>query len=264
MTDKVNGAVNAGEFLTGNMDFFTVVTLVPVGVTNVTTPVVDLPGYQTYVNTAVWTTVNVIDGTGTSQPYATLNAYLDAFYKQLNLNNLLATFGGRANPVAVSVNTLTGNIPGTSTPINASTGSASTLFAYYNLYNNIATPTQVFGSNYTTGKTFYTIHLATEHTLLWTAGLNANFSTTVAADETNLNGYKLLSDNATYGGLDGVVAYDLQSSQALDDSAQGSDTTNYYYLKNGVQPYVSTWNASSSTETNTLAAQGYVLNVKGV
>jgi hypothetical protein len=261
MTDKVNGAVNAGEFLTGNMDFFTVTTIVPLGVTNVTTPVVDLLGYQTYTNTGVWTTVNVIDGTGTSQSYATLNAYLDAFYKQLNLNNLLAAFGARANPVAVSVNTLSGNIPGTGTAINAHT---TTLFAYYNLYNNIATPTQVFGNVYTTGATFYSAHLATEHTLSWAAGLNANFSTTVAADNTNLNGYELLASNSTYGGLDGLVAYDLQSSQVLSGSAQGSDATNYYFEKNGVQPYVSTFSASSFELTNTLAAQGYVLNVKGV
>lgn len=260
MTDKVNGAVNAGEFLTGNMDFFTVVTVIPVGVTNVTTPVVDLPGYQTYVNTGVWTTVNVIDGTGTSQAYATLNAYLDAFYKQLNLNNLIATFGGRANPVAVSVNSFSGNIPGTATAYSGQ----GTVWAYYNLYNNIATPTQVFGSAYTTGKTFYTIHMATEKNLLWTAGLNANFSSTVAADETNANGYKLLADNTLYGGLDTVVAYDLQSTQVLSDSAQGSDANNYYYVKNGVQPYVSTWNASNGTNCNVLAAQGYFLNVKGI
>ena len=39
MTDKVNGGVYAGEFLTGNMDFFSFATLVPVGQTNVDTPV---------------------------------------------------------------------------------------------------------------------------------------------------------------------------------------------------------------------------------
>jgi hypothetical protein len=260
MTDKVNGAVNAGEFLTGNMDFFTVVTLVPVGLTNVTTPVVDLPGYQTYVNTGVWTTVNVIDGTGTSQPYATLNAYLDAFYKQLNLNNLVQSFSFRANPVAVSVNSFSGNIPGTSTAYSGQ----GTVWSFYNLYNNKGTPDQVFGSQYTTGKTFYSIHFATEHTLLWTAGINDNFATGSAADETNANGYQFLSSNAMNGGLDGVVAYDLQSTQVLDDSSQGSNATNYYYLKNGVQPYVSTWNASSATETNTLAAQGYFLNVSRI
>lgn len=260
MTDRVNGGVNAGEFLTGNMDFFTVVTVIPVGVTNVITPVVDLPTYNDYINTAVWTTVNVVDGTGTSQAYSTLNLYLDAFYKQLNLNNLIATFGARANPVAVSVNSFGGNIPGTSTAYSGQ----GTVWAAYNLYSNKASVDSVFGSAYTTGKTFYTIHMATEKTLLWTAGNNANYSTSVATDETNLNGYKLLSNNMTFGGLDGIVAYDLQSTQVLTDSAQGSDSTNFYFVKNGVQPFVSTWDASDATNTNVLAAQGYYLNVAGV
>ena len=260
MTDRVNGSTFAGEFLTGNMDFFTLLTIVPVAQTNVTTPVVDLPSYQTYASTGVWTTVSVTDSTGTATSYATLNAYLDAFYKQLNLDNLIRTFAGRANPVAISVNSLSGNIPGTATAIN---GNTSTLWAYYNLYNNIATPTQVFGSDYTTGKTYYSVHVATEKTLLWTAGTNSNYSTSVASDNTNAQGYNILSSNTTYGGFDGLVAYDLQSSQVIG-GAQGSDATNYYYLKNTVQPYVATWSTSSATTTNTMAAQGFVLNVKGV
>lgn len=261
MTDRVNGSTFAGEFLTGNMDFFTLLTIVPVGQTNVVTPVVDLPSYQTFASTGVWTTVTVTDSTGTATSYATLNAYLDAFYKQLNLDNLIRTFAGRANPVAISVNSLSGNIPGTATPINANT---STLWAYYNLYNNIASPTQVFGSDYTTGKTFYSIHVATEKTLLWTAGTNSNYSTTTASNNTNAEGYNLLASNSLYQGLDGLTAYDTQSAQVLSGSAQGSDATNYYYLKNTVQPYVTTWNTSSATLTNTMAAQGFVLNVKGV
>ena len=251
MTDRVNGSTFAGEFLTGNMDFFTLLTIVPVGQTNVVTPVVDLRSYQTFASTGVWTATS----------YATLNAYLDAFYKQLNLDNLIRTFAGRANPVAISVNSLSGNIPGTATPINANT---STLWAYYNLYNNIASPTQVFGSDYTTGKTFYSIHVATEKTLLWTAGTNSNFSTSTAADNTNAQGYNILASNSLYQGLDGLTAYDTQSAQVLSGSAQGSDATNYYYLKNTVQPYVTTWNTSSASLANTMAAQGFVLNTAGV
>ena len=261
MTDRVNGSTFAGEFLTGNMDFFTLLTIVPVGQTNVVTPVVDLPSYQTFASTGVWTTVTVTDSTGTATSYATLNAYLDAFYKQLNLDNLIRTFAGRANPVAISVNSLSGNIPGTATPINANT---STLWAYYNLYNNIASPTQVFGSDYTTGKTFYSIHVATEKTLLWTAGTNSNYSTTTASNNTNAEGYNLLASNSLYQGLDGLTAYDTQSAQVLSGSAQGSDATNYYYLKNTVQPYVTTWNTSSASLANTMAAQGFVLNTAGV
>lgn len=261
MTDRVNGSTFAGEFLTGNMDFFTLLTIVPVAQTNVDTPVVDLPSYQTYASTGVWTTVSVTDSTGVTTSYATLNAYLDAFYKQTNLDNLIRTFSIRANPVAISVNSLTGNIPGTATAINANT---TTLWAFYGLYNNIATPTQVFGSAYTTGKTFYSIHVATEKSLLWTAGTNSNFSTSTAADNTNAQGYNILASNSLYQGLDGLTAYDTQSAQVLSGSAQGSDATNYYYLKNTVQPYVTTWNTSSASLTNTLAAQGFVLNTVGV
>ena len=261
MTDRVNGSTFAGEFLTGNMDFFTLLTIVPVAQTNVDTPVVDLPSYQTYASTGVWTTVSVTDSTGVTTSYATLNAYLDAFYKQTNLDNLIRTFSIRANPVAISVNSLTGNIPGTATAINANT---TTLWAFYGLYNNIATPTQVFGSAYTTGKTFYSIHVATEKSLLWTAGTNSNFSTSTAADNTNAQGYNILASNSLYQGLDGLTAYDTQSAQVLSGSAQGSDATNYYFLKNTVQPYVTTWSTSSATTTNTLAAQGFVLNTVGV
>ena len=261
MTDRVKGSTFAGEFLTGNMDFFTLLTIVPVAQTNVDTPVVDLPSYQTYASTGVWTTVSVTDSTGVTTSYATLNAYLDAFYKQTNLDNLIRTFSIRANPVAISVNSLTGNIPGTATAINANT---TTLWAFYGLYNNIATPTQVFGSAYTTGKTFYSIHVATEKSLLWTAGTNSNFSTSTAADNTNAQGYNILASNSLYQGLDGLTAYDTQSAQVLSGSAQGSDATNYYYLKNTVQPYVTTWNTSSASLTNTLAAQGFVLNTVGV
>ncbi len=268
MTDRVNGSTFAGEFLTGNMDFFTLFTIVPVGQTNVVTPVVDLPSYQTYASTGVWTTVSVTDSSGTATSYATLNAYLDAFYKQLNLDNLIRTFAGRANPVAISVNTMGGTagtsagyIPGTTTNIIAS---STTLWAFYGLYNNIATPTQVFGSAYGTGKTFYSVHVATEKTLLWTAGTNSNFSTSTAADNTNAQGYNILASNSLYQGLDGLTAYDTQSAQVLSNSALSTNATNYYYLKNGVQPWLNTWNTSDATYTNTMAAQGFVLNTAGV
>jgi hypothetical protein len=73
-----------------------------------------------------------------------------------------------------------------------------------------------------------------------------------------------LASNSSYQGLDGLTAYDTQSAQVLSGSAQGSDATNYYYLKNTVQPFVTTWSTSSITITNTMAAQGFVLNTVGV
>lgn len=271
MTDRVNGGVSAGEFLTGNMDFFTVLTLVPTYQTNVVTPVVDLPGYQVLANTGVWTNVAVADVTGTVQTYSSLSTYLDAFYKQLNLNNLIGTFSARANPVAISVNTFTGNIPGTATPLNANT---STLWAAYNLYNNVSpTPTQVFGSSYTTGAVYYSVHIATEKSLAWVNYPYGNFdyptdgqkiigvAGSTTADNSNLNGYSLLSNNtaAAGGGLDTLVAYDTNGSQVIGGT-QGSNASNFYYLKNTVQPYVATWSTSSATLCNTLACDGFVLN----
>jgi len=264
MTNKINGAVNAGEFLTGNMDFFTVATVVPCYPTNVTTPVVDLLGYQTYVNTGVWTNVTVIDGTGAPVTYTSLAGaggfgYLDAFYKQLNLNNLIAAFSQRANPVAVSVNTLSGDIPGTSTDLNFYTNTL--FFAYYGLWNNLGTPSHIMGSAYTTDKTAYVVKFATEHNLLWTAGTVDNFATGSATDGSNAKGYLFLD------ALNGVIAYDLQSSDRfLNASSQSSITAinSPYATTNTAAPYVTTWNSSDATKCNTLAGQGYYLGVAGL
>jgi len=239
MTDMVNGAVRAGEFLTGNMDWFSFATIVPVGQTNVTTPVVDLPGYQAYVTLGSWVNVTVVDGTGTAQTYSTLNSYLDAFYMQRNLNSLISTFAGRANPVAVSVKTLPTSINGTA--INAHT---SVYFGQAGYLNG--TGTSVFGSAYTTGKTIYIVNLATEKTLLWSG----------TGDGTNANGYNILASNSI-GGLDGLAVYDTQSAQVLADSTQSS--TDPFATKNTVAPYVGSWETSNATNANTMAVVGFNL-----
>jgi hypothetical protein len=134
------------------------------------------------------------------------------------------------------------------------------------LYNNIATPTALFGSLYETGKTFYSVHVATEKSLLWTTGNVSNYSTTLASDNTNAQGYNILASNSLYQGLDGLTAYDLQSSQVLSGSSNSSSaaTNSPWVAKNTVAPYVNTWSTSSATLTNTLAAQGFVLNTVGV
>lgn len=240
MTDKVNGAVRAGEFLTGNMDFFSFATIVPVGQTNVDTPVVDLPGYQTYVTLGVWSTVTVVDGTGVAQPYTSINDYLDAFYKQRNLDSLINAFGTRANPVAISVKTLPSSINGAA--INAHTSAYFADAGYSTLGG-----AHVFGSAYTTGKTIYIVNIASEKTLLWNA----------AGAGTNDSGYSVLADSVTLGGLNALACFDTQGSQALADS--GTSATNVYATKNTVVPYVGTFNTSDSTNCNTLAVQGYTL-----
>lgn len=170
MTDRVNGGVAAGEFLTGNMDFFTIQTIVPVEQTNVETPVADL--YQ--ISSTVWSPVTVVNGTGTAVTYATQAAYEDALKKQANLNTFISVFAGRANPVAIGV--------GTSAVAAA----------------NVAG----FGSTYTGAKVMATINIATERSGLWYTGTDGNFSGT-AADNTNINGYLLET------ALNGVAIVDV-------------------------------------------------------
>ena len=255
MTDKVNGSVFAGEFLTGNMDFFSFATTVPVGQTNVTIEVRDLPGYQNYVTFGTWTNVVVTDAFGTATTYSSLSTYLDAFYQQKNLDNLVALFSTRATPVSVTVRTFPGTVNGT-----AVTPSTSTIFADMGLTNNVATPTSHFGTNFnSTSNVVYVVVIATEKTLLWAAGTNGNFTGT-AADNTNTNGFNVLSSNSLYGGLDGALAYDTNGAQVIG----GSNTftgyaTNHYTLANTVAPYVATWVTSNATTCNVLASQNFFL-----
>lgn len=231
MTDKVNGNARAGEFLTGNMDFFSVATIVPVAQTNVDTPVVDLPGYQTFATLGTWTDVTVVDGAGDAQTYTSLNDYLNAFYKQANMDILLRTFALRANPVVVSVKVLPSSINGST--INAHTSSYFEEAGYNNLLDD-----NVFGSAYTTGKTITIINLASEKASLWTDGGN----------NTNVGGYNLMT------GLNGVSCFDTQGSQVLADS--GTDSNSVWASKNTVSPYVSTWDLDNATNLNTMLVQG--------
>lgn len=231
MTDKVNGNARAGEFLTGNMDFFSVATIVPVAQTNVDTPVVDLPGYQTFATLGTWTDVTVVNGAGSAVTYSSLNSYLDAFYKQKNMDILLNTFGLRANPVVVSVKVLPSSINGAT--INAHTSAYFEDAGYNNLDDN-----NVFGSAYTTGKTITIVNLATEKSSLWTADGN----------DTNTGGYNLMS------ALNGVGCFDTQGSQVLNDS--GTDSGSPWTAKNTVAPYVGTFELAGATNTNTMISQG--------
>lgn len=162
MTDKVNGGVQAGEFLTGNMDFFTIVSVVPMAQTNVTTPVADLYTQQGYTT---WQDVTVIDGSGTPVTYSTEVSYTDALVKQSNLNTLLQIFAQNVNPVAISVSVETISDPSGET--------------YTGFLNGTA-----FGSGYNSSRGVTTVKLATEKTGYW------NVST---AAESNALGYQFLT-----------------------------------------------------------------------
>jgi hypothetical protein len=172
MTDKVNGGVQAGEFLTGNMDFFAIATLVPMAQTNVTTPVADLYTQQGYTT---WQNVTVVNGAGTPVTYSTQASYEDALAKQANLNLLLQVFAQRVNPVAISVSAATVADP-----------SAANYAGYLN--------GTAFGSSYGSSATVTTVKIATEKTGYW------NVST---AAESNELGYQLLT------ALNGVAVQDL-------------------------------------------------------
>jgi len=250
MTDQVNGNGKAGSFLSGQPQWFSFATIVPVAQTNVDTPVVDLPGYQTYATLGTWTNVTVTNGAGTAVTYSTLNSYLDAFYKQANMNALISTFGARGNPVQIGIKVLPSSINGAT--INANT---SAYFAQAGYEDNAGG--NVFGSAYTTGKTITIVNISTERNNEWEVYGQGNYSGT-AADNTNANGYLITGSNALYGGLNGLLAYDTQSAQVLSGSAQTA--TQFYNSTNmTVNPYTSTWNTSSATVTNTLVAMSTML-----
>jgi hypothetical protein len=249
MTDQVNGNARAGSFLSGQPQWWSFATLVPVGQTNVDTPVVDLPGYQVYATLGTWTNITISGVT-----YTSLNQYLNAFYQQQNYNILVNTFAGRGNPVQVGISTLPATING-----GAINPNSSTYFANAGYNNNIAgAVTSVFGSSYNATATYpvYVVTISTEKNNVWESYLNNNFNTGTTADNTNNQGYLVLSNNTLYGGLDGLLCYDNQSGQALSGSSNSSAAAvnSTFATTNTVAPYVNTFITSSASLTNTMAA----------
>jgi hypothetical protein len=181
----------AGEFLTGNMDFFTIQTLVPMAQTNVDTPVAELYTQQGY---STWQDVVVVDGSGTAITYSTQTSYQDAFNKQNNFNVLLQIFALRANPVIVGISAQTVANP-----------SITTLFPNY--FNAVD-----FGSSYTSSSTVTTVKLATEKTGLWNVS---------AVADSNATGYQFLT------ALDAIPVMDL-ATPVLNTPV--FDTTNATYM----------------------------------
>lgn len=184
VNDKVNGGTQAGEFLTGNMDFFTIKTVVPMAQTNVTTPVAYLYTQQGY---STWQPVTVINGAGSAVTYSTQASYEDALKKQANLNLLVQLFAQRANPVAISVSAVSEN------------PNSSTYAGFLNATN--------LGSDWNASYTVTTVKIATEKTLLW------NVST---AADSNDNGYQLLT------AMDGVAVQDLATPVGVSAFVVGS------------------------------------------
>lgn len=187
--DKVNGGVQAGEFLTGNMDFFSIATLVPMAQTNVTTPVDLLYTQQGYMT---WQDVTVVNGAGSPITYTSQADYEDALKKQANLNLLLQIFAQRVNPVAISITSATVSDP-----------SAATYAGYEN--------STAFGSAYSSPATVTTVKLATEKTGQWNVS---------GAAESNTDGYQLLA------ALQGIAVQDVAANVLTTDVFETDNSTN--------------------------------------
>jgi len=220
INDQVNGGGHAGEFLTGNMDFYTIATIVPVAQTNVTTPVNFLYTQQGYSTWQPVTVTAIVNGVPTPVTYSNQSDYQDALIKQQNLDLLTRLFAQRANPVAISVTAV------------STSGPASLGLSNYSYSGN-------FGSAYSGTSTVNYVRFATEKsgTEYLTNGATVGglwlVSGTTAGADTNDVGYQLLD------ALQGVTIQDL-ASPALQNSYTTFETLN-------------------STNRNTIASKGLFL-----
>lgn len=165
---NVNGGSRGGEFLTGDLNFVTLKTVVPCYPTNVTVPLAQALKARNWTSLAASRTIIVVDGNGASVTYDSDAEYVSAYNKQANLTTLLNVFATRANPVIVNVSAEVVNDP-----------SAQTLFTGGVLANSV-------GATYNGNPAgVYTISITTERNPAWLV----DSSTT----ESNTNGYQLLN-----------------------------------------------------------------------
>ncbi len=99
MTVKVHNIVAPGEFLTGNIDFFTITTLVPCDNTDVSMPLSRLKS-DLRIGPANISTVGGFIVSGID--YANDAAYSFGFDKQSNLNSLLQVVSQKATPIMIN------------------------------------------------------------------------------------------------------------------------------------------------------------------
>lgn len=206
MTVQVNGSTLPGEFLTGGLDFFTIVTVVPCFPTNVKTPLASVKqalNISTSTNISTVGGYDVVDATGAVVNYANDADYTDALAKQANLDTLLQVWATRANPVVVNAYVLADV---------ANVGAVS--FTGYSTAADL-------GSAYNTEtRDLYTIKLVSEKAGAWYVGSQGNFGTT--ADNTNTYGYQFLA------ALNGIAATDLATPVITGSDAfiTSGDATN--------------------------------------
>jgi len=199
MTDRVFGNAKAGEFITANISYYSVATIVPVAQTNVTVPVADL-----YIPASGWVSISVIDGNGVTQTYASQSSYQDAFNKQANLNLLMQLFEMRASLVAMSVTSATVANPSTAT------------------YTGYSYATS-FGSAYSSSATVYTVKFATDRLAPWLV------QAVTSTDNTNAGGFQFLDF------IQGTTVVDLASSvlqTTVFETKSATNTNTLAYLTN--------------------------------
>lgn len=165
----VNGDVKPGSFLTGAMNFFSIVTTVPCYPTQAKTPLAQVLASLNATALSSTKSVSLVDGNGDSVTYITNATYTDALNKQANLDLLVKTFATRANPVMVSVKYA-----------SIADGAGATVLA--NGINAVD-----FGSAYNSTQAGYYINLATEKSPAWLVS-----SSPVSPNTTNTTGYQLL------------------------------------------------------------------------
>lgn len=168
---QANGVVSGGEFLTGNLNFVTVYTMVPMGATGVRLPLATVKQILGIAAFAGETWNGVV--------YANDAAYTDALAKQANLDLLTAVFATRANPVVVSVSTA-----------SLADGDAASLHPG-------ASYAETFGVSYNGAQTEYIVKFVTEKSPAWIV------SGVATGTESNTVGYQLL------GALEGLAVTDI-------------------------------------------------------
>ena len=193
MVTQVNGTVRAGEFITSNLDFFTIVTVVPCFPTQVKAP---LSTVLAALNATLLSATKSVTVNGVT--YTTNAAYTDALAKQSNLDALLSVFSTRANPVIVNAYVIAGV-----------TNSGAVAFAGYKEGTSL-------GSDYDTEtRDLYTVKLVSEKAGSWYVGLQGNYKqadgvTAITANDTNLNGYQFLT------ALNGTPITDIAADVVLN------------------------------------------------
>lgn len=179
----VNLGARGGEFLTGNMNYFTIKTVVPCYPTNVKTPLAEALKARNWTSLAASRTITVVDGNGASVTFDTDAEYVSAYNKQKNLDTVLNVFAQRANPVVVNV----------SAAISADPSAANSAFASGGVADD------EFGGTYNGANTaIYTISMVIEKAGAWlVSGTGAGSNDAGYQLLNTLNGVPVLNTTAT-------------------------------------------------------------------